>query len=70
MDNILAKKTMLEAFRQKRRPTMFLSGFFRSRPEYIFDTDTVEIDIKRNDEAVAVDVVKYTIGNRNKNKRL
>lgn len=65
----LAKKTMLEAFKQKKSPTMFLSSFFRTTERDIVRSKKVVIDIKRNEEAVAVDVVRNTKGFLNKNKR-
>lgn len=65
----LTKRVMLEAFKQKMPPTMFLSSFFRTPPRNIVQTKTVVIDIKRQDEAIAVDVIRSTGGNLNNNKR-
>lgn len=68
-DTVLLKRTMLEAFKQKKSPTMFLSSFFRTPPRNITDKKKVVIDIKRNDEHIAVDVIRGTGGNLNNNKR-
>ena len=65
----LGRKTMLEAFKQKMAPTMFLSGFFRTPPRNITRSRKVVIDVKRNDEAIAIDVVRGTGGRKNDNKR-
>ncbi|MCK4959716.1 MAG: major capsid protein [Planctomycetes bacterium] len=65
----LEKRTMLEAFKQKKAPTMFLSGFFRTPPRNITRGKTVVIDVKRNDESIAVDIVRGTNGRMNENKR-
>lgn len=65
----LVKNTMLEAFKQKASPTMFLSGFFRTPPRNITRSKKVTIDIKRNDELIAIDVIRGTGGNLNLNKR-
>ncbi|MCK5612877.1 major capsid protein [Candidatus Pacearchaeota archaeon] len=65
----LAKKVMIEAFKQKMAPTMFLSSFFKTRPRWMFKAVTVDIDVKRNDEAIAVDVKRGTGGNLNVNKQ-
>lgn len=69
MSTALAKKTMLEAFKQKKAPTMFLSSFFRTPPRNITRGKSVVIDVKRNDEAIAIDVVRGTNGRMNENKR-
>jgi len=65
----LGKKTMLSAFKQKKTPTMFLSGFFKTPEKNITRSNKVVIDIKRNQEAIAVDVIRGTQGRFNKNKR-
>ena len=65
----LVKNTMLEAFKQKASPTMFLSGFFRTPPANITRSKLVTIDVKRNDELIAIDVFRGTGGNLNLNKR-
>lgn len=65
----LGKKTMLAAFKQKKTPTMFLSGFFKTPEKNITRSTKVVIDIKRNQEAIAIDVIRGTQGRFNKNKR-
>lgn len=69
MATSLAKKTMGAAFKQKKAPTMFLSGFFQTPPRNITRSRSIVFDIKRNDEALAVDVVRGTNGRMNENKR-
>lgn len=44
----------LQAFEQMRRPTKFLQGFFTVKPGGIFNGKTVEIDVQRFGEDVAV----------------
>jgi len=65
----LANRTMLEAFKQKKAPTMFLSGFFKTPPRNIVRSREVVIDVKRNKESIAVDVIRGTGGRFNLNKR-
>jgi hypothetical protein len=65
----LARKAMLEAFEQKAPPTNFLSQFFRRSDMWVVDTDTVEIDIVRNNEKIAIDVTPHTAGRLNVKKR-
>ena len=65
----LEKKTMLRAFRQKKAPTMFLASWFKTSPQDIFKSLTCVIDVKRNNEMIAVDVVRGTDGVHNKNNR-
>lgn len=65
----LAKKTMLEAFDQKAKPTKFLSSWFPTTERDIVDTDTVDIDIKRGNEKIAIDVSKYVGETRNSNNQ-
>jgi hypothetical protein len=69
MSTELGKKTMLAAFKQKAAPTMFLSGFFQTPPRNITRSKKVVIDVKRNDEAIAIDVIRGTNGRMNESKR-
>lgn len=49
-------KKMLAAYDQQASLTMFLSGLFKSRPEDFYDSETIEIDILREGETVAVPI--------------
>ncbi|MBP7735948.1 MAG: major capsid protein [Spirochaetes bacterium] len=64
-----AKKTMLAAFKQKKAPTMFLSSWFKTTDRDIFRSRKAVIDIKRQKEQIAVDVVRGTGGLLVSNKR-
>jgi hypothetical protein len=68
-DTTVEKRTMLAAFKQKKKPTNFLSGWFRTTDRDIFRSRKAVIDIKRNNEAIAIDVVRGTGGRLNNNKR-
>ena len=65
----LGKKTMLRAFKQKKSPSMFLTGFFQSPEQNKFKSRKVVIDVKRNEEMIAVDVIRGSGGRLNINKR-
>lgn len=65
----LAKIAMLAAFKQKIGAFMFLSSFFQTPPSNIVRARTVRIDVKRNGEKIAVDIVRGTGGRNNINKR-
>lgn len=68
-DTTLEKRTMLAAFKQKKAPTSFLAGWFRTTERDIFLSTKAVIDIKRNEENIAIDVVRGTGGRLNNNKR-
>ena len=68
-DTVLIKRTMLEAFKQKAKPTLFLSSWFQTPPKNITNKKKVVIDVKRNEEMIAVDVIRSTGGNLNNSKR-
>jgi hypothetical protein len=57
-------KTMLRPFIEKAPATLFLAGFFQSPPENFYASQTVEIDIQRDGEDVAVPVTDLATGNR------
>lgn len=65
----LERQVMLEAFNQKSNPTLFLSSFFRQSPNYVVDTDKLEIDVVRDNEKIAIDVTPFTNGRLNVKKR-
>jgi hypothetical protein len=68
-DVTLEKRTMLAAFKQKRKPSLFLSSWFKTTERDIFRSKTAVIDVVRNEEAIAIDVVRSTGGRQNNNKR-
>lgn len=68
-DTVITKRSMLEAFRQRSNPTLFLSSWFKTKPEYIFLARKCAIDTKRNGRAMAVDVIPGTGGRLINNKR-
>lgn len=55
---------MIEAYRQSREPTMFLSQLFRAPERNFFDSEAVEIDIEREDEDIAIAIDDYGTGPR------
>jgi len=63
------RRAMAQAFIQKAKPTMFLSSMFRSPEANKFDTVEIVVDVKRNGEDIAIDVVRGTGGRNNINKR-
>lgn len=63
------RRAMVAAFKKKANPTMFLSSMFKSPDANKVDTVEVVVDIKRNDESIAIDVVRGTHGRNNVNKR-
>ncbi|MCK5606234.1 major capsid protein [Candidatus Pacearchaeota archaeon] len=68
-DTVILKRTMLEVFKQKASPTMFLSSWFKTGTRDMFRSSKCVIDIKRNQEKIAVDVVRGTGGRMANNKR-
>lgn len=62
-------KTMVEAFKQKSRPTNFLSGLFKQSLAWQTRTRTIEMDVVRDNEKIAIDVTPYTNGHLNVQKR-
>jgi hypothetical protein len=68
-DTVLYKRTMLEAFKQKASPTMFLSSWFKTGSRDMFRSKKCVIDVKRNQEKIAVDIVRGTSGRLVNNKR-
>lgn len=59
-----ATKRMIERYLSEAMPTMFLSGFFRSPPENFHNSETVELDVIRGSEKVAVVVQDLSTGYR------
>lgn len=60
-------KKLVEVYQQRPKPTSFLRSFFPAAPP----TDTLElsIEVQRNGEKIAVDVLRGTDGNRNEFSR-
>ena len=63
------RRAMGEVFKKKANPTKFLSSMFRSPDSNKKDTVEIVVDIKRNGERIAIDVVRGTGGRNNVNKR-
>ena len=57
-------KVMLEAYKQERSPTMFLSGMFRSPRRNFHNSEEVEIDIVRSEEDVSIAIQDLSAGAR------
>ena len=65
----IEKRAMLAAFKEKTTPTGFLGSWFQTSPRDLFKSTKCVIDIKRNKELIAIDVVRGTGGRNNNNKR-
>ena len=59
-----ATKRMLRAYFQEGTPTMFFTGMFQVRQENIYNSESVEIDIERSDEDVAIAIQDMSAGGR------
>lgn len=68
-DTVIQKRDMMELFKQKAAPTMFLSSWFQTRPNWMFRSRKIVMDIKRLGENYAVDVTRFGGGVFNKNKQ-
>ena len=55
-------KRMLRAYEQTAPPTLFMSGMFVSPPENFHDTESIEIDIIRSEEDVAIAIIDLSTG--------
>lgn len=55
---------MLTAYFKEARPTLFLAGMFRSPPENFYNSESVQVDIVRSGESVAVNVFDISSGPR------
>ncbi len=47
-------KRMIKAYTSQSPPTLFLFGLFRSPKENFYTSETVEVNIRRNNEKVSV----------------
>ncbi len=59
-----ATKRMIDAYFAQRVPTSFLAGFFPSGPQDFYSGESVEVDIIRGSEGVAVPVADLNAGAR------
>jgi hypothetical protein len=59
-----ATKKMLSMYEDRREPTLFLASFFQSPRENFFNSETVEIDVRRYNEKVAIVVTDLSTGFR------
>lgn len=57
-------KRMISAYYQEPEPSAFFSGMFQSRPENIHSSESIEIDIIRSEEDVAIAVQDLSVGYR------
>ena len=55
---------MLNAYFKDARPTLFLAGMFRSPAENFYNSESVQVDIVRSGESVAVNVYDISSGPR------
>lgn len=62
-DNVT--KRMLAAYFEDVEPKGFLSSFFQSPARNFFDTEKVEIDIKRKGRSIAIPIKDLSVGARN-----
>lgn len=63
-----ATKKMLRMYEENQPVTLFLSSLFQSPPENFYNSETVEIDIERGGEDVAIAVADLSTGyNLNQN---
>lgn len=53
---------MLEVYEQNRRPAMFMSSLFRSPRENFYNSESIQMDIQRSEEKVAVAVTSLSAG--------
>ena len=53
---------MLEAYLKIAKPTMFLSGFFRTPPNNFHNSEEIEIDILRSKEDVSIVITDLSTG--------
>jgi len=61
---------MLDMYLEEAEAPLFLSGFFQSPPKNFHNTEKVEIDVIREDEAVAVPIQDLTTGPRHNESTL
>jgi hypothetical protein len=63
-------KKMLRAYEQSAAPTLFLSGFFQAPKINFHTSESIEFDIERSGEAVAVPIADLSVsGNKNEAPR-
>ena len=59
-----ATKKMIAAYQQTAPPTLFMSGLFLSPPQNFHNSESVQLDIVRSEEDVAVAVTDLSTGYR------
>lgn len=59
-----ATKKMIRSYVQQAQTTRHLSGMFRSPPENFYNTESVELDIERSGEDIAVAITNMATGYR------
>lgn len=59
-----ATKRMLLAYNQSAPPTLYMSGKFESPPQNFHNSESVEIDIIRSEEDVAIAIIDLSTGYR------
>lgn len=57
-------KKLIALYEEMASPTMFLSNFFQSPPRNFYNSETVEIDIQRSGESIAIAVQNVDAGYR------
>lgn len=55
---------MVNAYFEEVEPTSFLSSFFRLTPNNIYDSEKIEIDIRRNGRSIAIPIADLSVGAR------
>lgn len=61
-DNLTTR--MLDLYEQKAAPTMFLSSLFQTPPKNFYNSESVEIDVKRFSESVSIVIQDLSDGGR------
>jgi hypothetical protein len=59
-----ATKTMIRAYEKESPATLFLTGQFQAPAENFYNSETVEMDIERDDEDLAIVITDLTTGVR------
>ena len=56
---------MIAAYFEQVEPTSFLSSFFQSPRGNFYDSEEIEIDIKRKGRSIAIPISSLSVGYRN-----
>ena len=57
-------KHMLSMYEQGAAPVQFLTGFFRTPAENFYNSETVEVDVERSGEDIAIAIQDLSVGPR------